>query len=248
MVVPASVWIAGCAVVTGDYRITTAFYLNGWLNGWSGPTHWTADWQFWFLEALVWAYLAVAALLSLRRVDSWQRAYPFATAMVVVAGALLARYLLVGVEAEGTEKYSLAVVLWVLALGWAAAEARTVPQRVLVAATSVAGLLGFFGDLQRELLVAGSVVLLLWARPVPLPRVLARVVEAVASASLWIYLTHWQVYPELEAAGHAPAAILASVAVGIACSTVYAWGSDMVRRPHAKARPAIDVASQAIGR
>ncbi len=27
--VPASAWIAGCALVTGDYRISTAVYLNG---------------------------------------------------------------------------------------------------------------------------------------------------------------------------------------------------------------------------
>ena len=29
VVVPASAWIAGCALVTGDYRISTAFYVNG---------------------------------------------------------------------------------------------------------------------------------------------------------------------------------------------------------------------------
>ena len=105
-------------------------------TAWLGSESWSPDWQFWFLEALVWAYLGVAALLALRRVDRWQRTHPFTTAMLLVGAALVARYALVGVHAVGTEKYSLPVVLWVLALGWAAAEARSQAQRVLVATTA----------------------------------------------------------------------------------------------------------------
>ncbi|MDQ4052931.1 MAG: AMP-binding protein [Actinomycetota bacterium] len=237
VVVPASAWIAGCAAVTGDYRIITAFYLNGLV----GADTWGPDWQFWFLETLVWFYLGVAALLAIRCVDHRQRLRPFATAMVVVAIALLVRYLFVGLEAHGTEKYSVAPVLWVLALGWAAAEARTRWQRVMVGGTAVVATLGFFGDPQRELLVAGSVALLLWARPVPLPRMVGRLVQVVAAASLWIYLTHWQVYPGLEAAGHAPEAIMASLVVGVGCSAAYDIGrarlSRLTRRPARRTGP-----------
>ncbi len=150
--------------------------------------------------------------------------------MIVVGTTLAARYLLVGVHASGTEKYSVVVVLWVLALGWAAAEARTRGQRALVAVTAAIGVLGFFGDLQRELIVAGSVALLLWARPVALPDLLARLVQVVGSASLWIYLTHWQVYPALEAAGHAPAAVVASVVVGVACHAAYGRVTGFLRQ------------------
>ncbi len=215
--VPASAWIVGCALVTGDYRISTAGYLNGLV----GSGAWSQDWQFWFLEALVWAYVGIAGLLLLRRADRWQRAHPFATAMSVVAATLVIRYLVVGLHASGTEKYSALVVLWVLALGWAAAEAHTRAQRVVVGITAAIAMFGFFGDLQRELIVAGSVSLLLWARPVTLPAVLARLVQVVASASLWIYLTHWQVYPGLEAAGHAITAVVASVVVGVVCHAAY---------------------------
>ncbi len=223
---PASVWIACCAVTTGDYRLSTAVYANGLV----GSQGWGPDWQFWFLETLVWAYVGVAALLALRHVNRWQRAHPFGMAMALVAIGLLVRYWLVGLQADGTEKYSLAVVVWVFALGWAAAEAGTHRQRGLVALTALVGLFGFFGDLQREALVAGSVGLLLWARPIFLPRVMSRLLQVVASASLWIYLTHWQVYPGLEADGHAPAAILASVAVGVACTAAYDRLTTLLRR------------------
>ena len=60
VVVPASLWIGACAFVTGAYRPETALLLNGVL----GDDRWSPDWHFWFLEALVWAYLGVAALLA----------------------------------------------------------------------------------------------------------------------------------------------------------------------------------------
>lgn len=215
--VPASLWIAGAALVTGTYRPATAVFLNGVL----GDDRWSPDWHFWFLEALVWGYLGVAALLALPFVRRGHRRHPLACALIVTLAALAARYALVGVEAQGTEKYTAGAVLWVPALGWAAAEARTHPQRLLVAATAVLGLTGFFADGQRELLVLASVLLLLWARPVPVPSGLAAALRLVAGASLWVYLTHWQVYPGLEAAGHPVLAIAASLAVGLAAATAY---------------------------
>jgi len=216
--VPASLWIAGCVLVTGDYRPTTALFLNSVV----GSPGWTPDWQFWFLEALVWAYVGIAVLLAVPPVARSQRRQPFAVAMAAVLATLALRYALVGVRAEGNEKYTVAVVLWAVALGWAASEARTRGQRVIVAVAAAVAVAGFFGDGQRELLVAGAVVLLLRSRPVLLPRVLVPALGTVAGASLWIYLTHWQVYPPLEDAGHAPTAILASLVVGVAAARAYA--------------------------
>ena len=46
---------------------------------------------------------------------------------------------------------------------------------------------------------------------------------ALAPASLWIYLTHWQVYPGLEAAGHQGLAVLASIAVGLVALRAQVW-------------------------
>ncbi len=63
-------------------------------------------------------------------------------------------------------------------------------------------------------MIAG-ILLLLVDRAVPVPRLLARVVQAVAAASLWIYLTQWQVYPELEDAGHPYVAVVAALLAGI---------------------------------
>jgi hypothetical protein len=215
--VPAALWIAAVTLVTGDYRWRTALLLNGF----TGADTWTDDWQFWFLEALVWGYLGVALMLAVPWLHRLSQRSSFGLAAAVLGGALALRFILVGVEAGPVERYETPVVLWCLALGWAAAQADTTRRRALVAVAAVASTLGFFGDTQREVIVAVGVVLLLVDRAVAVPRLMSGAVQAVAAASLWIYLTQWQVYPAIEDAGHPYEAVLAAVAVGIAVHAAY---------------------------
>ena len=58
--------------------------------------------------------------------ERWWGRSPFALAVAVVVGCLAVRYALVGVEAGPVERYQAVVVLWCVALGWAAATADTV--------------------------------------------------------------------------------------------------------------------------
>jgi hypothetical protein len=126
----------------------------------------------------------------------------------------------VGIEAGPTERYTPGVIAWVFCVGWAAAIARTTLQRAIVGALATVGMIGFFGDLQREAtVIAGIVLLMLWPT-VRIPRVIVRLAGALAGASLFIYLTHWQVYPALEDAGHQWLALVASLTVGIAYAHV----------------------------
>jgi peptidoglycan/LPS O-acetylase OafA/YrhL len=199
----------------------------------TGSDSWSYDWQFWFLEVLVWGYLGVAALVALPWVERWTRRHPFPVAAAVVVACLVVRYALVGVEAGPVERYQALTVLWCLALGWAAATADSLARRVVVAATTVVATVGFFGDARRETLVVVGILLLLVDRAVPVPRPLAAVVQAVAAASLWIYLTQWQVYPGLEAEGHPYAAVLAALVVGILAHGAQVRG---IRRIGARSR------------
>ncbi|GAB6985828.1 AMP-binding protein [Nocardioides pyridinolyticus] len=219
--VPVVVLVGLLAVWGHEYRWSTAVLLNGAL----GRDGWDAQWQFWFLETLVWTYVGLAVLLTLPLVGRAQRAAPFGTAVVVLAVALGVRYWWTGVEAEGTERYTLGVVAWCVALGLCAAYSRTWWQRGLVAACAAIATWGFFGDVQRELIVLGGVLLLLLGRPIHLPRPVAAGVGVVASASLWIYLTHWQVYPPLEDGGHQVWAIVASLVVGVVASSCWSWST-----------------------
>ncbi|NUS49933.1 MAG: AMP-dependent synthetase, partial [Nocardioidaceae bacterium] len=214
--VPAGLFIGGAGLVTGMYDATTALFLNNLL----GSHDWDDRWQFWFLEVVVWTFLGLAALMSVRRVDRLERRYPFGFAAGALAVTALLRFALVGVEADIPHRYALPVVLWCVALGWAAARATTRGQRVAVTVAAPLLTYGFFDDPMRETVVVAGVALLVWLPRVPLPRVLQRPLSVVAAASLWVYLTHWQVYPYLED-DHPLLATLSSFAVGIGCWWAY---------------------------
>lgn len=208
--VPSMVWISGVSLVVGTYDLANVFFLNGVF----GPSVWTPRWQFWFLEALVWTLVAAVAVLAVPAVDRAERRAPFGFALTLLAAGLAVRYLLVGIAAGPTERYTPSVIFWFFALGWAIARASSTRSRWLLTAITLAAVPGFFGEPTRELVIIAGIALLTWTTTVRVPRVLGRVIGVLASSSLYVYLTHWQVYPHLE--DHYPLlAVLSSLAVGV---------------------------------
>ncbi len=209
--VPSALFIGVAGVATGRYDAPTAVFLNGLL----GSDSWTLDWQFWFLEALVWGSLGTVALMAVPAVDRLERRAPYAFAVGLAVAALAVRFVWTGIETGATERYSVGPVLWFLAVGWAAARATTVWQRALLVVLTAIGCLGYFGDLQRELVIITGMSVLICLPAVRLPRWLGSACGVLAAASLSIYLTHWQVYPHLEM-DHPWLATVLSLAAGIA--------------------------------
>jgi hypothetical protein len=229
--VPAVVWIGAVTLLGGPYDWPNVLLLNAVL----GPADFDPRWSFWFIEALVALLLLVAALLSVPALDRWQRRRPFTAPLLLVAVGLLVRFDVVAVPTGPDGRFTAPAVLWLFALGWAAAAARTHPQRLLVAALGAAGLWGFFDDdASRGLIVLGGLLLVLTATRVPCPPVVSRLAGVLATSSLYIYLTHWQVYPTWE---HSiPALALgASLVVGVAYERLVAlvvahWRRGTARR------------------
>ena len=217
--VPAVLWIGAVAVVGGGYEPATVFLLNGVLGE---GDQWSVQWQYWFLEAAVWTVIGLVLVFAIPQLDRLERRYPFAVAGSFVVLALALRLLLTGsIQADSIERYSLPVVLWLIALGWLIARATEVKRRMLTTAAILLTVPGFFGDPGREAIVAAGLLLLLWMPTILVPRVLVPVLGVVASASLFIYLVHWQVYPALEEE-FPLLATLASFAVGILVWRAYA--------------------------
>ncbi len=106
--VPSTLFIGVVALATGFYSAGTAFFLNGLV----GSNEWTDQWQFWFLEAIVWTSLGVVALLAVPAIDRLERRAPYAFAAGLLALALTVRYAWVGIEAGPTERYTVGVVVW----------------------------------------------------------------------------------------------------------------------------------------
>lgn len=230
--VPSMVWIGSVIALTGDYQITSAFLLNGIL----GPEGWSAEWRYWFVEAIVYIVLATAAVLSIPFIDRLERRYSFWFAMGVVALGLVTRYGLIEVDDSRNRILTASVVFWLFALGWAAAQASTTWHRVWVTAAIVATVPGFFfGETQREVIIVAGLCMLVWLRAIPCPTMLARVAGVLASASLYIYLTHFQVYLPLRD-DHPWLAFALSILVGILYWQAVSFALSLGRRFMARIR------------
>lgn len=230
LAVPAVVWIGAVAAVTASYAPTTILLINNFAPG---DGAFTPQWQFWFLEAALYALVLLAALFAVPAIDRAERRAPLAFALALVALGLGARVLVAGVQADGVEKYAAVVVMWLVALGWAIARARTTWQRLLVAAIALVATWGFLGDPAREAIVVAGSLLLLWIPAVSLPRLVAPLVGVLAGSSMFVYLTHWQVYPAFEQSAPAIGMVLSFV-VGFVAWKAYSLATHTLARARAR--------------
>ncbi|MGN9779494.1 AMP-binding protein [Micromonospora sp. H33] len=218
IVLPTTAWIGAVMLVGDQYELSTLLLVNSILR----PDDVPDGWHFWFVEAVVYLLVGLAALLGLRRVDRWERRHAFAFPLGLTALALLGRYDVFGLDAR-YDLPSALVAGWLFTLGWAAARADSVRQRLLVTAAVAVTVPGFFGQPWREALIVAGFALLTWLPTVPSLAVVNKAAGVLAAGSLYIYLTHWQVYPHLR---DLPlVALAASIALGIAYAALVnrAW-------------------------
>ena len=231
LLVPSVLWIGTLALVTGAYTWSTVLLVNSAV----GPPTWTDQWQYWFLESAAWSAAGLLAVLALPRVHDFERREPWRFGLIWLAGAMAVRLIGTGIEAGPVDRYAVPYVAWAVALGYLAARATSLRQRLVVSALAPVCTVGFFGEPVRELVIVGGLLLVLWVPRVVLPRPVVRLIGPIASASLFIYLTHWVVYPPLDA-DHDVLAALLSVAVGVAAWQSYEWLRSRALRIRARIR------------
>lgn len=206
--VPAMVWVLFALVVTDDYHLSNLLLANKFL----GPNDSMTAGRLWFVEVLVWTLVALAALLAIPAVDRAERRRPFAFAAAFLAAGLALRYDVVGLH-MGRDAWFTMLAFWFFAAGWATAKATTPWQRIAVTVALAVGLHGYFGNTHRELLVLAGFVLLIWVPSIRCPAGLTVIAGVIAEASLYTYLTHFQVYALFK--GHPALGVIASIVVGV---------------------------------
>jgi hypothetical protein len=206
--VPSAAFIAVPALIRDDYTWVNALLLNEALGPRSG-----AAVNFWFIENLVYTLLVLALLLAVPIVDRWERHGPFALPMALLAAALLVRFGIVPLS-PWTSLSTPVLLFWLFALGWATGKATTIGHRLLVTVAACGTVPGYFTHPLRGAVVTAGLLLLVWLAHLPSTAVLNRAAGVLASSSLYIYLTHWEVYPRLEDRSRW-LALLASLAAGV---------------------------------
>ncbi|WP_323101210.1 AMP-binding protein [Intrasporangium sp. YIM S08009] len=208
--VPALVVIVFAHALVGDYETRNLFLAN-WVFGQErlGP-----PWRFWFVEAMVVALVAVAVLTASRRVAALDRRYPFGLPLALSAAAFVLFRLPVLPLPVPRMHGSALVVLHLFLLGWALARATTPTQRRVATVVAVAMVGTFSFNPARDGLTAAFVLLLLWRPVTRVPARFVPVVQVLASASLYVYVVHWQALELLW--GHPVPAFAGSMALGLA--------------------------------
>jgi acyl-CoA synthetase (AMP-forming)/AMP-acid ligase II len=212
--VPTVAWAAAMFALGRGYGWTTLALVNGYL----GPRgHEHGVWHFWFVEAFVQLSLVVTALLAVPVVRRADRRLPYAVPLVLLAGAMALRHLAVaGIDDPFNLRFRTHGVAAFFVLGWLISRSRSPVQKLVTCALCGVTVVGFFGQPVREGFIVAGLVLLTWARTVAFPRGLLAAATALGGASMWILISHFQVWPEL--ADRLPIAVAypATIVVGIA--------------------------------
>ncbi|MBW3669544.1 MAG: AMP-binding protein, partial [Actinobacteria bacterium] len=213
VVVPSVACIGVLAAVGTTFDWRHALLVNGFAWEPVRPA-------FWYIEALLQLLVVFAVVFSVPWVRRVERAHRLAFAVGVLALGLLVRFDVPGMPFVTHPVRRAHLLLWLFAVGWLAALVSSSVQRVALSGVAAVAVVGFFGDGAREGLVLAGMLVLVWVPWVAVPRPLGRVVAAVAGASLYIYLTHWAVYPRLL--DHVPplVATVGALAFGVAVWTV----------------------------
>jgi AMP-binding enzyme/Phosphopantetheine attachment site len=210
---PSVAWIVVALVITDDYTPTNLLLANKFL----GPHDSMTAGRLWFVEVLVWILVALAALCWLPILDRLERQRPFAVAVAFLVVGLALRYDILGLHL-GYDAWFTVLAFWFFAVGWAAAKASTALQRAIVTIALILSLLGYFDRTERELLVLTGFAVLIWLPVLRCPPAATVVAGVIAEASLYIYLTHYQVYPLFD--GHPLVGVVASVVAGVLLSSL----------------------------
>jgi acyl-CoA synthetase (AMP-forming)/AMP-acid ligase II len=219
---PTVLWVAVALVITDDYTASNLLLANKFL----GPSDSMTAGRLWFIEVVVWILVALAAVCWLPLGDRLERQWPFGFAVSFLAFGLALRYDVFGFGL-GDGAWFTVLAFWFFAIGWAAAKATKVWQRVAVTVVLAIGLLGYFSNLEREALVFAGLALLIWLPAIRCPTAVAVVAGTVAEASLYVYLTHYQVYPLFGR--HVVLGVIASVAVGVLLTQLVATIRQQIR-------------------
>ncbi|MGJ9403474.1 AMP-binding protein [Arthrobacter sp. KK5.5] len=229
IVVPSVAFIGVAVLVSPDKY---EWYNVALLNAFLGPTSIGNTWNFWFIELLVYILVCMAALLAVPWVDRTEWRFPFAVPVGLLAIGLVPRFGILDVPAPHTMP-----VLWLFALGWAAARARTLRHRLLLTAIAAASTPNFFADdPSRNAVILAGILVMVWVPVFHLPALLHRPIGVLAMASVYAYLAHWLIYPPLVHHG-AALAVAASLVGGIAYWAVSSRAMRRLERFAARARP-----------
>jgi acyl-coenzyme A synthetase/AMP-(fatty) acid ligase len=170
---------------------------------------------FWYVEALLQVLVVLTVLLAVPSVRRAEQQLPFTFPLLLLVPLLGLRFAVLPTGTFEIPSIVAHVIAWLFVLGWLSHRAVSVPQRLLVSVAVMISVPGTLGSGSREVIVATGLLLAMWLPQVVVPAPLHRVAGCLASASLYVYLTHFFIYAQVRDTYGPWAAVAASLGLGI---------------------------------
>ena len=192
--IPTLIW-AAAMMFAGQYTWSTLSLVNNYV----GPrSHAGNHWHFWFIEVFVHLVVITTLLYAIPAVRRADRRWPYAFPLALLAATITLRLGWADMGDWYNLRFRTHAVAWFFVLGWLVQRSSTWQQRVATTLICLASAPGVFQNPRREFFIAFGLVLLVWVKEVPLPRVVVRPVATLAAASMWILISHFMIWPPLK--------------------------------------------------
>jgi acyl-CoA synthetase (AMP-forming)/AMP-acid ligase II len=181
--------------------------------------------SYWFIELLAQLVLVMAVLFGSTRmrraVAKDPRLFGFGLLVTSLAMRVLGPFVW---DADHLLNRVPHATLWLFALGWCVLHMRSTRDRLVLSIVALAVPPLVFDASSPRLMGMIGLTLLVWIDHVPVPRGVDRVLAMIATASLYIYLTHFEFRAALERMGITDS--LAAVVVALVGGVVVARVAD----------------------
>ena len=211
--IPTSVWVGVNMLIAGGYSLGALALVNNYTGS---SYRREGRWQYWFFEVFIQLLLITSVVMAIPVVRRFERRLPFLFPLLLLAPLLIFRFRWWELGDHYNYLFRTHTVAWFFVLGWATQRADRVWKRAFLSAVAIAVVPDFFGRSQRELFIVIGLIALAWLPVIPVPRILVRPIGALASASMWIFLVHWQVWPPIDALLQREIAFVLTIAIGVA--------------------------------
>jgi acyl carrier protein/peptidoglycan/LPS O-acetylase OafA/YrhL len=224
-------------LITRKFEWPSLFLVSNYQD-----PHNIQGYTFYFIEFYVQILLIAAFLFSFPPMRRAFAARPMLSAVLFFFAAAALDY---GVELIWTGDYNYDRTPWhygwCFALGMVIAAAKDLPSKLFAMALGIVSVLLVWHLTSAAYYVAGGIAVVLFIRTITVPAPAKVIIAEIAGASMFIYLTHYQMISVVDKifGHHMPwLALILSVLIGIAGARLYAWGERKVMKPLVKATAA----------
>ncbi|WP_235433521.1 MULTISPECIES: AMP-binding protein [Protofrankia] len=215
--IPSMLWLTWRAVESTSVGWSNVLLINNYVRH--------GAYGYWFVEVLVQTLLLFTLVFAIPAARRWERRHGFGFALATLGVALLAHQFAHDTNTFAERWMATHGVVWFFVLGWLGYRATRTRQKALVVAITLLMIPGYFANPLRETVITVGFAALLFLPRLALPRFVVRMTGSIASASLYIYLTHYAVYS--AALPHLPALAVLLLCLGTGMLT---WSATQTLR------------------